>query len=96
MKTFPLCSLLQDPHAPTTNSANHQILIVSGGFAIVQPGSQLSINAVEGFPLEDFSSEVNTVAAPQVRRSLRIPSRLFVLRSQKLKRLLAEVGANRM
>ena len=32
-------------------------VIVSGGFAIVQPGSQLSINAVEGFPLEDFSSE---------------------------------------
>lgn len=23
----------------------------------MQPGSQLSINAVEGFPLEDFSSE---------------------------------------
>lgn len=32
--------------------------LVSGGFAIVQPDSQLSINAVEGFPLEDFSSEV--------------------------------------
>ena len=32
---------------------------VSGGFAIVQPGSQLSINAVEGFPLEDFSSDVS-------------------------------------
>jgi hypothetical protein len=26
----------------------------------VQPGSQLSINAVEGFPLEDFSAEVRT------------------------------------
>jgi hypothetical protein len=24
----------------------------------VQPGSQLSINAVEGFPLEDFSADV--------------------------------------
>ena len=32
---------------------------VSGGFAIVQPGSQLSINAVEGFPLQDFSSDVS-------------------------------------
>lgn len=32
---------------------------VSGGFAIVQPGSKLSINAVEGFPLEDFSAEVS-------------------------------------
>jgi F-type H+-transporting ATPase subunit delta len=30
---------------------------LSGGFAIVQPGSQLSINAVEGYPLEDFSVE---------------------------------------
>jgi F-type H+-transporting ATPase subunit delta len=30
---------------------------VSGGFAIVQPNSVLSINAVEGFPLEDFSVE---------------------------------------
>ncbi len=30
---------------------------VSGGFAIVQPNSQLSINAVEGFPLEEFSEE---------------------------------------
>jgi F-type H+-transporting ATPase subunit delta len=30
---------------------------VSGGFAIVQPNSQLSINAVEGFPIEDFSEE---------------------------------------
>ena len=32
---------------------------VSGGFAVVQPGSQLSRNAVEGFPLEDFSAEVS-------------------------------------
>ncbi|KAK3178774.1 hypothetical protein OEA41_000911 [Lepraria neglecta] len=31
---------------------------LSGGFAIVQPGSQLSINAVEGFPLDDFSADV--------------------------------------
>ncbi|KAL3419612.1 ATP synthase delta mitochondrial [Phlyctema vagabunda] len=30
---------------------------LSGGFAIVQPNSQLSINAVEGFPLSDFSIE---------------------------------------
>lgn len=32
---------------------------VSGGFAIVQPDSQLSINAVEGFPLEEFSADVS-------------------------------------
>jgi F-type H+-transporting ATPase subunit delta len=31
--------------------------IVSGGFAVVQPDSQLSINAVEGYALEDFSDE---------------------------------------
>lgn len=30
---------------------------VSGGFAVVQPNSVLSINAVEGFPIEDFSPE---------------------------------------
>ena len=30
---------------------------VSGGFAIVQPNSVLSINAVEGYPLEEFSAE---------------------------------------
>lgn len=32
-------------------------MTVSGGFAIVQPNSVLSINAVEGFPLEEFSEE---------------------------------------
>lgn len=30
---------------------------VAGGFAIVQPNSSLSINAVEGYALEDFSSD---------------------------------------
>lgn len=30
---------------------------MSGGFAIVQPDSTLSINAVEGYALEDFSAE---------------------------------------
>lgn len=33
---------------------------LSGGFATVQPNSVLSINAVEGYPLEDFSAEVGT------------------------------------
>ena len=36
---------------------------VSGGFAIVQPDSVLSINAVEGFPLEEFSAEVRIYSA---------------------------------
>ena len=31
---------------------------LAGGFAVVQPNSVLSINAVEGYPLEDFSAEV--------------------------------------
>lgn len=33
------------------------IRIVSGGFAVVQPGSTMSINAVEGYAIEDFSAE---------------------------------------
>jgi F-type H+-transporting ATPase subunit delta len=33
------------------------IFPVSGGFAVVQPDSVLSINAVEGYALEDFSEE---------------------------------------
>ena len=33
---------------------------MSGGFAVVQPDSQLSINAVEGFPLEEFSIDVGS------------------------------------
>jgi len=38
------------------NSGSKQFFL-SGGFAVVQPDSQLSINAVEAYPLEDFSSE---------------------------------------
>jgi F-type H+-transporting ATPase subunit delta len=30
---------------------------VSGGFATVQPDSSMSINAPEGYPLEDFSAD---------------------------------------
>lgn len=30
---------------------------MSGGFAVVQPNSSLSINAIEAYPLEDFSAE---------------------------------------
>ncbi|PSK57839.1 ATP synthase subunit delta [Elsinoe australis] len=38
-------------------SGGSKQFFLSGGFAVVQPGSQLSINAVEGYPLEDFSAE---------------------------------------
>ena len=30
---------------------------MSGGFATIQPNSTMSINATEGYPLEDFSAE---------------------------------------
>jgi F-type H+-transporting ATPase subunit delta len=36
---------------------------VSGGFAVVQPDSRLSVNAVEAYPLEDFSAEVSLFIA---------------------------------
>jgi len=37
--------------------ADKALCLVSGGFAVVQPNSVLSINAVEGYPLEDFSAD---------------------------------------
>ncbi|BDD54515.1 delta subunit of the central stalk of mitochondrial F1F0 ATP synthase, atp16 [Monascus purpureus] len=48
-------------------SGNTKRFFLSGGFAVVQPDSQLSVNAVEGFPLEDFSSEAvkNQIAEAQ-------------------------------
>jgi F-type H+-transporting ATPase subunit delta len=45
-------------HNQQSSSKANRICTVSGGFAVVQPNSELSINAVEGFPLEDFSAEV--------------------------------------
>ncbi|KAI0180274.1 ATP synthase delta chain [Hypoxylon sp. FL1284] len=38
-------------------SGSSKQFFLSGGFAVVQPNSVLSINAVEGYPLEDFSAE---------------------------------------
>ncbi|KAK3302139.1 ATP synthase delta chain mitochondrial precursor [Chaetomium strumarium] len=38
-------------------NGNNKRFFLSGGFAVVQPKSALSINAVEGYPLEDFSAE---------------------------------------
>lgn len=38
-------------------SGGSKQFFLSGGFAIVQPNSVLSINAVEGYPLEDFSAD---------------------------------------
>ncbi|GJN69121.1 epsilon subunit of F1F0-ATP synthase N-terminal [Purpureocillium lilacinum] len=38
-------------------SGGSKQFFLSGGFATVQPGSAMSINAVEGYPLEDFSAD---------------------------------------
>ncbi|KAF2671372.1 epsilon subunit of F1F0-ATP synthase N-terminal domain-containing protein [Microthyrium microscopicum] len=48
-------------------SGGSKQFFLSGGFAVVQPDSQLSINAVEGFALEDFSAEAvkNQIAEAQ-------------------------------
>lgn len=48
---------IQDPTARGRQIADGNFVLVSGGFATVQPNSVLSINAVEGYPLEDFSAE---------------------------------------
>lgn len=44
-----------------TEGGNKEEYFVAGGFAVVQPGSKLSINAVEAYKLEDFSKEVCTL-----------------------------------
>ncbi|KAF2430289.1 epsilon subunit of F1F0-ATP synthase N-terminal domain-containing protein [Tothia fuscella] len=48
-------------------SGGSKQFFLSGGFATVQPGSILSINAVEGYPIEDFSAEAvrNQIAEEQ-------------------------------
>ncbi|KAG6364099.1 hypothetical protein INS49_005697 [Diaporthe citri] len=38
-------------------SGSSKQFFLSGGFAVVQPNSALSINAVEAYPLEDFSAD---------------------------------------
>ncbi|GAM82624.1 hypothetical protein ANO11243_006060 [Dothideomycetidae sp. 11243] len=45
---------------------------VSGGFAVVQPGSKLSINAIEGFPLEDFSADFRKAVRSQISEAQKI------------------------
>lgn len=65
----------------------HSPRSVSGGFAIVQPGSKLSINAVEGFPLEDFSSDVSsfhTFPPIELKRLIRQAVRSQITEAQKI------------
>ncbi|KAI5288373.1 delta subunit of the central stalk of mitochondrial F1F0 ATP synthase, atp16 [Ascosphaera aggregata] len=42
---------------------------LSGGFAVVQPDSQLSINSPEGFALEDFSPEAVRTQIAEVSKA---------------------------
>jgi F0F1-type ATP synthase epsilon subunit len=51
------CESSADHLAPTLMIQLTVCTTVSGGFAVVQPDSQLSINAVEGYAIEDFSDE---------------------------------------
>jgi F-type H+-transporting ATPase subunit delta len=44
------------------------LLVVSGGFATMQPGNLLSINAVEAYPLEDFSAEAIRAGLSEAER----------------------------
>lgn len=39
-------------------------LTVSGGFATMHPNNRLTINAIEAYPLEDFSQEVSCQSIP--------------------------------
>jgi len=71
---------------------------VSGGFAVVQPGSQLSINAVEGFPLEDFSTEVSFRSIARIIYAGIVPiilCRLLGIRLRRHKRSQAAVEVNK-
>lgn len=37
------------------------LLLVSGGFLVMHPNNKLTINAIEAYPLEEFSPEVRHV-----------------------------------
>lgn len=53
-----------------TDGGSKEDYFVSGGFAIVQPGSKLSINAVEAYKVEDFSKEVCLFFSRSLRSGL--------------------------
>jgi F-type H+-transporting ATPase subunit delta len=51
------------------SSGASRSFFVSGGFAVMQPNSQLCVNAVEAFALEDFSADaIKSNLADAVRR----------------------------
>jgi hypothetical protein len=69
---------------------------VSGGFAVVQPDSQLSINAVEGYPLEDFSADVGFVRRCDSTIDTDGSYRLSATRSPSPRRLPTAAAASRI
>ena len=75
------------------NGSNKQFFL-SGGFAVVQPDSKLSINAVEGYPLEDFSADVRPPGDMMVTRKL-TKNRPSGTRSPRPRRLPAAAAASR-
>ncbi|KAL8999707.1 MAG: hypothetical protein Q9169_001524 [Polycauliona sp. 2 TL-2023] len=65
-------------------SGGSKQFFLSGGFAIVQPDSQLSINAVEGFPLEDFSSEEMKIMVDTLLKAILQAVRSQITEAQKI------------
>lgn len=51
-----------------TEGGNKEEYFVAGGFAIVQPGSKLSVNVTEAYKLEEFSREAITSNLQEAQR----------------------------
>ncbi|CAG8742642.1 4022_t:CDS:2, partial [Dentiscutata erythropus] len=49
---------------------DYNMYLVSGGFAIINPNSSLDINAVEAFPLEEFSPEAIRTNLAEAQRAV--------------------------
>jgi F0F1-type ATP synthase epsilon subunit len=75
-------------------SGSNKQFFLSGGFAVVQPDSKLSINAVEGYPLEDFSADVR-IPGDRVEACKLTENRPSGTRSPRPRRLPAAVAASR-
>ena len=75
-------------------SGSNKQFFLSGGFAVVQPDSKLSINAVEGYPLEDFSADVRLTKTLFGARRL-TGNRLSRTRSPRPRRLPTAAEASR-
>ena len=55
-KFFGACQV--NPMTAGESCANFSWLPVSGGFLVMHPNNKLTINAIEAYPLEEFSPEV--------------------------------------